>query len=327
MSKRYFLRLMERHTNRQRLVIRHFLQFILLRLSTFVIGYPVSVNRVLEQKLSRNFLKGLETFLSLTKELETYTGLQKLLSPVEESRLARRLINKRATRLTSRKYKRGRDYYLSNNKIIVNIISYKDKRQREKHIFSILFTEDFNLIQDKILLKVEGEYRMKKLKYLLNGNQLLVLDEDELSRLLKIIGSNTPLSVSDFNFLKGIFLKLNHLKMLNTEDLQKIISIFEKELFKSSRKLKSSPLNIFLSVIDFNFLKGILLKLNYLKMLNTGDLQEIISIFDEPSLRKGIVFGEELFKSPRKLKSSPLELEEREKLKKFWLKELEVLNL
>jgi hypothetical protein len=286
----------------------------------------------LEQKLSRNFLKGLEIFLTLTKELETHTKVQKPLSPVEESRLARRLINKRATLLTSRKYKRGRDYYLLNNKIIVNIISYKDKRQKEKHIFSILFTEDFNLIQDKILLEVEGKYRMRKLKYLLNGNQLLLLDEDQLLRLLKIIGSNTPLSVSDFNFLKGIFLKLNHLKMLNTEDLQKIISIFEKELFeeelfKSSRKLKSSPLNISLSVIDFNFLKGILLKLNYLKMLNTGDLQEIISIFDEPSLRKGIVFGEELFKSPRKLKSSPLELEERERLKNFWLKELEVLNL
>jgi hypothetical protein len=302
MAKEYFLKLKEKQKTRQRSVIRGFLKFILLRLSTFITGYPVFVNRVLEQKLSRNFLKGLNLLLELNTRLELNT--QKGLSLEEEFWTIRRLINKGATILKEKGRKKEKDeeekdwkrYYISSdNKIIAEVISYKQRLKITETLryirFVILFIDSFN----RLLPISQGKTFLR----LIEG--LIFLDNDK----------NDNQQVSQF-------LRL----------IRQLIS--DKSDNQSDNDRDDENPSVLISAIDFSFLITTLLKLGYLKILKPEDLNDVTAIFDEPSLRKKIVSEKKEkgmgIKSPQGLNSAPLELEERKRLKRFWSKELEGLQ-
>jgi hypothetical protein len=290
--------------NRQRSVLRGFLKFILLRLSTSVMGYPIFAGRVLEQTLLRNFLKGVEILSRLSEKLERYVKapardeLKPVLPPEEEFKLAKRLIIQRATlpkikiksELESASEDVTREYWNPDNRVICEIINYGD-RLNPKVRFKILFVKDFNLIRDEDLLRLEAqEIRWEEIKS--------SPSEEEIK---------SPPSEKDLS---------PKIKFPSPEE---VLSLSEESL----SELMNEQVTSSIFIVDFKFLEGVFLKLSHLKMLDEEDLQEVLSIFDKPIKKRIISWRRELM-SCRGLKTLPLEPEELQRLKKFWQETFEL---
>ncbi len=273
----------QRRRKRAKSIIENFLKFILLRLSTFVINQFVFVNKKLEKRLLRNFLKVLGILREMNMWEEEESPFQKISQEGE--------------------IQKWQD--------IIQLIEWWQYRRTDRFI---------DCLNNKAL---DEAFRFKR-EYMEGREYWIDTDNGE------VVAEHIEYLSESF----WILFVENMIFLIEKKILEKFEEIVEKTI-RDKQKPK------FFTSFDFNFLGGVILKLRDFGLINTETLKDIVSIFDEPSLKKRYISKKSLryiLKKPLKngkklcfipimdLRSMPITPEEREKLKGFWNAGLETLD-